>query len=103
MKTGTTQARGTGRGGNAAEHTAGSIGEPRARTTRQRGWKAILIPTIAVIVTLAVLGGPAAADDLVSNLGEPSVGNAAEYELRVNNFRMPFTTGTNTSATTHLR
>ena len=98
METGTTQARGTGRGGNAAEHTAGSIGEPRARTTGQKGWKAILIPTIAVIVTLAVLGGPAAADDLVSNLGEMGlVGTHADYMLSVNNFVMPFTTGTNTS------
>ena len=98
METGTTQAPGTGRGGNAAEHTAGSIGEPRARTTLQRGWKAILIPTIAVIVTLAVLGGPAAADELVSNLGEMGlVGTHADHMLSVNNFRMPFTTGTNAS------
>lgn len=66
--------------------------------TRRAGWKARLITTIAAITALAVLATPVAADDLVSNLGEMGlVGTHADYMLSVNNFVMPFTTGTNAS------
>ncbi len=62
--------------------------------TRRAGWKARLVTTIAAI---AVLAGPAAAQDLVSNFGETTVGLDTENDLSVNDFAMPFTTGTNGS------
>ena len=49
MDTGTTQPRGTGRGGHSEGQTAGAIGELRATTTRPAGWKARLITTIGAI------------------------------------------------------
>ena len=67
----------------------------RSTSTRRAGWKARLVTTIAAIAALA---GPAAAQDLVSNLGEMGlVGSHADYKLSVNDFVMPFTTGTNAS------
>ena len=65
--------------------------------TRRAGWKARLITTIAVIVALIGGAGPAAAQVLVSNLGVDRIGNAAEYQLSVNDFAQSFTTGTNAS------
>ena len=65
--------------------------------TRRAGWKARLITTIAVISALAGLAGPAAADTLVTNLGQISLASGNELRLHVNDFAMPFTTGTNAS------
>ena len=66
----------------------------RSTNTRGAGWKARLVTTIAAIAALA---GPAAADDLVSNLGESALTSTNEEELGVNDFAQSFTTGTNGS------
>ena len=97
METGTTQARGTSREGHTANRRRGWIGKLRSTATQRGGWAARLITTIAAIAALAVLATPVAADVLVSNLGELGVGPATDYKLSVNDFRMPFTTGTNAS------
>ena len=66
----------------------------RSTSTRRAGWKARLVTTIAAI---AVLAGPAAAQDLVSNLGEASLSLGQDKRLSVNDLAQPFTTGTNAS------
>ena len=65
--------------------------------TRRAGWKTTLITGIAAIIALAGLAGPAAADTLVTNLGQISLASGNELRLNVNDFAMPFTTGTNAS------
>ena len=94
METGSTQPRGRGRGGRTAERTRGSISELRSTATRGGSWKRRLVTTIAVIVALTGVAGPAAAQVLVTNLSEPSIGG---YELGDVDFAQPFTTGTNAS------
>ena len=92
METGSIQPRGRGRGGRTAERTSGSISELRSTATRGAGWKRRLVTTIATITALA---GPATADELVTNLGESSLGTTTELRLSVNDIVMPFTTGPN--------
>ena len=93
METGSIQPRGRGRGGRTAERTSGSISELRSTATRGAGWKRRLVTTIATITALAGLAGPATADELVTNLGESSLGTTTELRLSVNDIVMPFTTG----------
>ncbi len=93
METGSIQPRGRGRGGRTAERTRGSISELRSTATRGAGWKRRLVTTIATITALAGLAGPATADELVTNLGESSLGTTTELRLSVNDIVMPFTTG----------
>ena len=94
METGSTQLRGRGRGGRTPERTSGSISELRSTATRGAGWKRRLVTTIAVIVALIGGAGPAAAQVLVTNFGELSIGGEALGDF---DFAQPFTTGTNAS------
>ena len=71
-----------------------AAGKLKSTATRGAGWKRRLIATIAVIVALIGGAGPAAAQVLVTNLSEPSIGG---YELGDFDFAQPFTTGTNAS------
>ena len=91
MKTGTTQPRGRGRGGNSGGRKAGSKVEERSTRTRG-GWKSTLITTIAVIGAFLGAAGPAAADDLVSNLG---VLRNYDLPLSDDDYAQSFTTGAN--------
>ena len=95
MNAGTSQTRGTSRGGHSADPRAGSISELRSTRTRRTGWTGRIIATIAAIIALAGLAGPATADDLVSNLSETSGSAQQRHKLSVNDFAMPFTTGPN--------
>ena len=92
MRAGTTQLRGTSREGHTANRRRGWIGKLRSTTTQRAEGTARLITTIAVIVALIGGAGPAAAQVLVTNLSEPSIGG---YELGDVDFAQPFTTGTN--------
>ena len=70
------------------------------RKPRLARWKAPLITIIvaAFVLTLAGVHGPAeAASTLVTNLAETSLITADREKMSVNDFAMPFTTGTNTS------
>ncbi len=95
METGKTQLRGRGRGERTADGTSGSIRELKSTATRGAGWKQRLVTTIATITALAGVAGPAAAQVLVTNLGETSLGTTTEFRLSVNDFAQPFTTGPN--------
>ena len=78
-----------------SQPSAAPAGARGSTVTRGAGWKRRLITTIAVIVALIGGAGPAAADDLVSNLAEVSSGIGVI--LSESNIAMPFTTGTNAS------
>ena len=95
MRAGTTQLRGTSREGHTANRRRGWIGKLRSTTTQRAEGTARLITTIAVIVALIGGAGPAAADVLVSNIEQPSVGSGAKEKLAGQSYAMPFTTGTN--------
>ena len=95
MRAGKTQLRGTSREGHTANRRRGWIGKLRSTTTQLAEGTARLITTIAVIVALIGGAGPAAADDLVSNLAEVSSGIGVI--LSESDIAMPFTTGTNAS------
>ena len=77
-----------------SQPSAAPAGARGSTATRGAGWKRRLITTIAVIVALAGLASPAAAQVLVTNLSEPSI---AGYVLGDVDFAQPFTTGTNAS------
>ena len=94
MRAGTTQLRGTSREGHTANRRRGWIGKLRSTTTQRAEGTARLITTIAVIVALITGAGPAAAQVLVTNLGDLSIGG---YVLGDVDFAQPFTTGTNAS------
>ena len=94
MRAGTTQRRGTSREGHTANRRRGWIGKLRSTTTQRAEGTARLITTIAVIVALIGGAGPAAAQVLVTNFSEPSVGGKALGDV---DFAQPFTTGTNAS------
>ena len=92
MGTETTRARGRGRGRDSKDRTAGSsIGR---RTGRQAGWKTWAITAIAAVGTLAGIATPAAADTLVTNLGEAT---SSGLELSRKEYAVPFRTGNNGS------
>ena len=95
MRAGKTQRRGTSREGHTANRRRGWIGKLRPTTTQPAEGTARLITTIAVIVALIGGAGPAAADDLVSNLNE--VSTSIGKRLTKYDIAMPFTTGTNAS------
>ena len=97
MRAGTTQLRGTSREGHTANRRRGWIGKLRSTTTQQAGCTARLITAIAMFVMIMGIAGPAAAQVLVSNIEQPSVGSGAEEELAGQSYAMPFTTGTNAS------
>ena len=94
MRAEKTQLRGTSREGHTANRRRGWIWNLRSTATQRAGWAARLITTIVTIAALIGLAGPAAADDLVSNLDKPSLGGV---ELNTYDLAMPFTTGTNAS------
>ena len=77
-----------------SQPSAAPAGKLRSTATRGGSWKRRLITTIAVIVALIGGAGPAAAQVLVTNLSEPSIGG---YELGDFDFAQPFTPGTNAS------
>ena len=95
METRRTQLRGRGRGGNSGDRKRTSVSKVEERSTRTRdwpGWKSTLITTIAVIGAFLGAAGPAAADDLVSNLG---VLRNYDLPLSENDYAQSFTTGAN--------
>ena len=94
MRAGKTELRGTSREGHTANRRRGWIGKLRSTATQRAEGTARLITTIAVIVALIGGAGPAAAQVLVTNLSEPSIGG---YVLGDVDFAQPFTTGTNAS------
>ena len=77
-----------------SQPSAAPAGARGSTATRGAGWKRRLITTIAVIVALIGGAGPAAAQVLVTNFSEPSVGGKALGDV---DFAQPFTTGTNAS------
>ena len=78
-----------------SQPSAAPAGARGSTATRGAGWKRRLITTIAVIVALIGVAGPAAAEVLVTNLSEPSIGGGEA--LGDVDFAQPFTTGTNAS------
>ncbi len=80
-----------------SQPSAAPAGARGSTATRGAGWKRRLITTIAVIVALIGVAGPAAAQVLVSNIEQPSVGSGPTEELAGQSYAMPFTTGTNAS------
>ena len=76
-----------------SQPSAAPAGARGSTATRGAGWKRRLVTTIAAITALAGLAGPAAAEDLVTNLGESSLGTTTELRLSVNDIVMLFTTG----------
>ena len=72
-------------------HGSGSMSQLRSTSTRRAGWKARLVTTIAVIAALA---GPAAAQDLVTNLSTSASGREG---LADSEYIQSFTTGPNVS------
>ena len=97
MRAGTTELRGTSREGHTANRRRGWIGKLRSTTTQRAEGTARLITTIAVIVALIGGAGPAAADVLVSNIEQFSIGSGPTEKLAGQSYAMPFTTGTNAS------
>ena len=95
MEAGRTELRGTSREGRTANRGSGWIGKLRSTATQQAQRTTRLITAIIVIVALSVLAAPAAADTLVSNLTQGAKPPTDKYKLSVNDFAMPFTTGTN--------
>ena len=95
MRAGTTQLRGTSREGHTANRRRGWIGKRRSTTTQRAEGTARLITAIAVIVALLGGAGPAAAQVLVSNIEQFSVGSGPTERLAGKSYAMPFTTGTN--------
>ena len=83
MKRGTTQPRGTGRGGNSGKRKGGSTVEERSTRTRRGGWKNTLIRTITVIGTFLGTTVPAAANELVSNLAAVRHSSASPRVRRI--------------------
>ena len=80
-----------------SQPSAAPAGARGSTATRGAGWKRRLITTIAVIVALIGVAGPAAAEVLVSNIEQPSVGSGPTEGLAGQSYAMPFTTGTNAS------
>ena len=89
-----TQLRGSSREGHATERTSASSQTPRRAATGRSGGKAGLITTIAVIGAILGAAGPAAADDLVSNLGVTDY-PLEDYPLNTHALAQSFTTGSN--------
>ena len=80
-----------------SQPSAAPAGKLRSTATRGGSWKRRLVTTIAVIVALIGGAGPAAAQVLVSNIGQFSVGSGPTERLAGKSYAMPFTTGTNAS------
>ena len=80
-----------------SQPSAAPAGARGSTATRGAGWKRRLITTIAVIGVIMGMAGPAAADVLVSNIEQPSVGSGQTEGLAGQSYAMPFTTGTNAS------
>ena len=97
MGAGTTQRRGTSREGHRAERRSGWIGKRKSRATQQAGCTARLMTAIAMFVMIMGIAGPAAADVLVSNIEQTSVGSGPKEKLAGQSYAMPFTTGSNAS------
>ena len=97
MRAGTTQRRGTSREGHTANRRRGWIGKRRSTATQQAGCTARLITAIAMFVMIMGIAGPAAAQVLVSNIEQFSVGSGPTERLAGQSYAMPFTTGTNAS------
>ena len=97
MRAGTTQLRGTSREGHTANRRSGWIGKRRSTATQQAGCTARLITAIAMFVMIMGIAGPAAAQVLVSNIGQFSIGSGPTERLAGKSYAMPFTTGTNAS------
>ena len=89
MATGTTHA-----GDARPDQRAGLNVERRSTTARRAGWKARLITAIGVIVAFFGAAGPAAADDLVTNLSTSASGREG---LADSEYIQSFTTGPNAS------
>ena len=89
MATGTTHA-----GDARPDQRAGLNVERRSTTARRAGWKARLITAIGVIVAFFGAAGPAAADDLVTNLSTSASGREG---LADSEYIQSFTTGPNVS------
>ena len=89
MRAGTTQLRGTSREGHTANRRRGWIGKLRSTATQPAEGTARLITTIAVIVALIGGAGPAAAQVLVSNIGQFSVGSGPTERLAGQSYAMP--------------
>ena len=89
-----TQLRGSSREAHATERTSASSQTPRRAATGRSGGKAGLITTIAVIGAILGAAGPAAADDLVSNLGVTDY-PLEDYPLNTHALAQSFTTGSN--------
>ena len=69
------------------------------RVRRGRRGRASVAVMMAIAVIMGFLGvaGPAAADDLVSNLGQLSLNGGNDERLAFHEFAQAFTTGTNVS------
>ena len=91
------QLRGTSREEHRAERRSGWIGKRWSTGTQQAGCTARLMTTIAMFVVIMGMGGPAAADVLVSNIEQLSVGSSPKEKLAGQSYAMPFTTGSNAS------
>ena len=88
-----TERGGTSREGHTANRRRGWIGKLRSTTTQRAEGTARLMTAIAMFVVIMGMGGSAAADILVSNLGQgPSAPGPAE-RLAGQSYAMPFTTG----------
>ena len=90
-----TERGGTSREGHTANRRRGWIGKRRSTGTQQAGCTARLMTAIAMFVVSMGMAGPAAADVLVSNLGQISLGSGPREKLAGQSYAMPFTTGTN--------
>ena len=97
MRAGTTQLRGTSREGHTANRRRGWIGKLRSTTTQRAEGTARLITAIAMFVVIMGMAGPTAADVLVSNIEQFTVGSGPTEKLAGQSYAMPFTTGTNTT------
>ena len=90
-----TQVRGTSREGHRAERRSGWIGKRRPTGTQQAGCTARLMTAIAMFFVIMSIAGPAAADMLVSNLGQVDAG--VTESLAGRSYAQPFMTGTNST------
>ena len=97
METGTTQPRGTGRGGNSGGQRGTSKVEERSTRTRRAGRKSRLITTIVAISAFLGAASPAAGDDLVSNMGLPDLPLGSNSRFENFDFAQSFSTGANVS------
>ena len=95
MGTGTNQAHSTSGARQAAHLKADSKVGLRSTTTWRAAWKSGAITTIAAIIGFLVAVGPAAADELVSNIGETDFPYGSDGNLSDFDFAQSFETGSN--------